>query len=400
LLSTLSYSNPFDSFRASVLSCYGASASETAELLAYNANEFTEVELTVNVPLPTEDHVAVWQCYALEAEEIGAFASLKQRLPQLQFPIQTGMSETPAYRAATRRGMPAPESVAIGLPLRQPDAIRLELHPTLAGTIPVVIVGDRQDFVSLVQALTLRNEPKPVPDSMGACIVAGFINWDRIRRYRQDWEQRHLLACSEAHWQIEFQRLTAQKHLYQDRFILLSQGPYSNVSAHRLGLTDEEWQRLSRTIRLEHECTHYLTRRLLGSMRNNILDELLADYRGIVAAIGRYRSDWFLRFAGLESYPHYRDGGRLQNYRGQPPLSAGAFKVLHHLVKDAAENLERFDQQFGCDFTADLAQVQVLLALTRLTLEELADSGAIARLEKMLQPNPLNSGDKTRPPSA
>ena len=30
-------------------------------------------------------------------------------------------------------------------------------------------------------------------------------------------------------------------------------------------------------------------------MRNNILDELVADYMGITAAAGRYRADWFLR---------------------------------------------------------------------------------------------------------
>lgn len=46
-----------------------------------------------------------------------------------------------------------------------------------------------------------------------------------------------------------------------------------------------------------------------------MLDELIADYAGIVAAWGRYRADWFLRFVGLEDYPRYREGGRLQNYR-------------------------------------------------------------------------------------
>lgn len=74
-------------------------------------------------------------------------------------------------------------------------------------------------------------------------------------------------------------------------------------------------------------------------MRNNMRDELIADYQGIVAANGgRYRADWFLRFIGLEAFPEYRQGGRLQNYRGQPPLSDGAFKILQVLVKDAAEN--------------------------------------------------------------
>jgi hypothetical protein len=91
--------------------------------------------------------------------------------------------------------------------------------------------------------------------------------------------------------------------LYQDRLIILSAGPYSNVTASNLGLTETEWQQLSLKIRLEHESTHYFTRRFFGSMRNNIADELIADYRGIVAALGYYRSDWFLHFVGLESFP-------------------------------------------------------------------------------------------------
>lgn len=68
-----------------------------------------------------------------------------------------------------------------------------------------------------------------------------------------------------------------------------------------MNLSQAEWRRLSITIRLEHECTHYFTYRVLGSMRNNLLDELIADYQGIVSAIGKYRADWFLRFMGLES---------------------------------------------------------------------------------------------------
>ena len=76
-------------------------------------------------------------------------------------------------------------------------------------------------------------------------------------------------------------------------------------------------------------------------MRDNLLDEIVADYMGTTAAAGRYRSDWFLRFMGLEPFPAYREGGRLQNYRGQPQLSEGAFGVLRALVKDIAENLQR-----------------------------------------------------------
>ena len=387
-------------FRAKVLASYGADVSETEALLAYSENTGLALEQTsvLEVPLPSEPHLMAWEQYAAEAAEQGVFAVLKRRLPQLQFPIAAGISETAAYRSATRRGISPLDSLATGLVLRQPETLQLWLHPTLAGTIPVLVVSDRQDFVALVQAFTLRNEPNPVPDSMGACIVAGFNNWDRIRHYRQQWAQQHPGACSEAHWNLEFRRITPQKALYQDRFILLSAGPYSNVAASKLGLADEEWHQLSLVIRLEHECTHYLTRRLFGFMRNNILDELLADYRGLVAATGDYRADWFLWFLGLEAYPAYREGGRLQNYRGQPPLSTGAFQVLQGLVKDAAENLKRAHCQWGHGLKPGNDQVRWLRTLTQLTLEELADVSAIARLEQLFHTSGLSSSsDRSQP---
>jgi hypothetical protein len=137
----------------------------------------------------------------------------------------------------------------------------------------------------------------------------------------------------------------SQKEQYQDRFILLSEGPYSAVPAHELELDDEPWRKLSLVIRREHECAHYFTRRVFGSMRNHLLDELIADYCGIYAALGRFRADWFLRFVGLEKFPHYREGGRLQNYRGDPPLSDAAFTVLQAVVKVAAEKLERSNRR-------------------------------------------------------
>ena len=206
---------------------------------------------------------------------------------------------------------------------------------------------------------------------MGACTIGGFTNWDRIRTLRQRWEATQPFGAA-AGWAAEFQRLLPHKELYQDRFILLSDGPYSNVCAADIGLTDNAWQQASLTIRLEHECAHYFIRRALASMRSNMLDELIADYMGIVAAVGHFRADWFLHFIGLEAFPSYREGGRLQNYRGTPPLSDGAFVVLQALMKAAAEHVERFDHDHIHTGEAAL----MLVVLTHMTLEELASEAA------------------------
>lgn len=362
--------------RTNVLVDCGASESEITELLAYNQNVFDHSR--VKLPLIPEAHLATWEQYVIEAKIRGAYAVLKQRLVQFQFPILAGISNTAEYRNATRKGKVI-ETKNNGLIFTQPEQLELWLHQTIAGTIPVISAGNREDFVTLVQALTKRNEPELIPNSMGACIVSGYNNWDRIAQYRQQWEnQQH--NYSETDWTNEFKRLIEQKQLYQDRFILLSNSPYSNISANELGLTKEEWQEISWKIRLEHEGMHYLTSRLFGSMRNNLLDELIADYRGIVGAIGYYRADWFLRFLGLESST-YRDGGRLQNYLGEPPLSDGAFKILQVLVKKAAKNIECFDQQFSGQLRSLTQKIAIPIALTTLTLEELASESAYFLLE-------------------
>jgi hypothetical protein len=371
--------------RYQTLADFNANESEIQELLSYNQNVFqhNSLQSSFSFPLGPEPHIADWEQYTAEADRLGAYTILKSRLVQLQFPVVAGISETDDYRTATRKGTdPETLKLATGLILTQPEKLQLKIHNTLAGPIPVIITGNREDFVLLIQSLTKRSEPITIPDSMGACIIGGYNNWDRIRAYRKQWGIKNPEHCSEADWNIEFKRLIPQKELYQDRFIVLSPGFYSNISAKQLGLTDNGWQQLSLTIRLEHECTHYFTRRVFGSMRNNLLDELIADYRGIVAATGQYRSDWFLHFIGLESFPDYRQGGRLENYRGDPPLTEGAFKILQALVKTASENLEGFDQKYVKQTRTFMDNISILIALTTLTLEELASSSASSLLEE------------------
>jgi hypothetical protein len=366
------------------LESLGASSEEAEELRAYNENVF-DLDVLLNskvrLPLPDEPFVAFWDAAEREARTRGVFAVLREHLPQLRFPIRAGISETEAYRAATRRGADVsalPE--ATGLELGEPEAIELVIHPSAAGRIPLLIARRREELVALLQALTRRNEPVPVPAAQGALMVAGFNNWSRVGALRRAWEALDPAARETATWAEEFQRLQPQRDLYQDRFILLSDGPYSAVPAADLGLGEAEWRRLSLAIRRDHECAHYFTRRLFGSMRNNALDELIADYAGLVGATGRFRADWFLRFVGLEDFPRYRPGARLDLYRGKPPLSDGAFRVLQALLARAAAHLERFDaarERSGPEETA-----WTVAALASLRLEDLAAEGAEERISQ------------------
>lgn len=383
-------------FRLEVLKNLGATDSNLQELLDYSHSNFQHESLVgaIEATKVPEHHIETWQNYCDLAARAGAFPVLAQKLVQLKFPIKEGISEVENYQAATKRGVSTEGmSEATGLTLRQADQVQLFLHESLVGLIPVILVGDRQDFVALIQALTKKNEPLAIPDSMGACIVGGYNNWDRINEYRVKWSNQQSSPPRESDWQIEFKKIIPKKSLYQDRFIILSKGFYSNVSAEALGLEEANWLDLSQLIRLEHECTHYCTRRLLSSMRNNLVDELIADYRGLVAATGSFNAQWFLTFMGLEKFPVYREGARLENYRGNPPLSDSAYQIVQKLIKSAAENLEKFTQEVLVNSNyVDSQKLQesdrqllLLIALTYLTLEELAAPNAIELLHQSIQ---------------
>jgi hypothetical protein len=370
--------------RALQLVSFGASTGEVEELLAYNENVFDLDALTskVRLPLPDEPFVAFWAEAERAARTRGAFAVLREHLPQLRFPIRAGISETADYRAATRRGADVETlAEATGLELERPEAIEIVIYPSPAGRIPLLICRRREEFTALLQALTRRNEPEPIPAAQGALMVSGYNNWSRVGELRRRWEALDPEARESATWAEELQRLQGRRELYQDRFILLSDGPYSAVPAADLGLGEAEWREMSLAIRRDHECTHYFTRRLFVSMRNNALDELIADYAGLVGATGRFRAGWFLRFVGLEDFPRYRAGARLDLYRGKPPLSDGAFRVLQALVARAAANLERFDAgRDGGSRPQETART--VAALASLRLEDLAADGAEERLSR------------------
>lgn len=355
--------------RTEVLRSFGAEGTVLSELLEYNRNVFERSpELQGQVyPLADEPFVAVWADYLdhATANDRRPIATLKAALAQLNFPITQGISQDPRYRAVTLKGEPTGEcELATGLPLADPDGIRLRLQQTMAGRIPVISVAHRPDFELLLQALTHRNEPMAVPAAMGAVMVSGYNNWDRIARYRREWAEIH----PGGDWAEAFRELIPHKARYQDRFIVVSSGPYSGVSADAFGLSDEAWSRLSLEIRIHHECAHYAMKRIYGFMRNNLLDEVIADYMGLLGATGAFRAEWFLRFMGLEDYPAYRPAGRLEVYRGEPPLSDEAFAILRAMLMQVAASLELLRNASG----EVPGPIEAIEMLTATTLEQLA----------------------------
>lgn len=333
-------------FDREVLKTFGARERDMGLLLEYVANPMQPSSMPAGLSLPLEDEpfVETWNKYAQEAEKSGFLQALRNRLMQLDFPVQEDMSQDPEYQAAVKKGQ-IPEEPGPGPLFVAPEQLRVFVHESPAGAIGVLLAGERQDFVTLVQALLHKNEPAPVPDSLGAFMVSGYNNWDRIKSYRQQWMEEQNNAGDDFSWMLEFEQLKRKKELYQDRFIILSSGPYSDIPAADLGLEPEVWREKSVSLRLEHECTHYFTRRVFSSMRKNIWDEILGDYMGIRAARGSYSAEWFLKFLGLERHPDYRPGGRFVKYL-PGDISPEAFKVVQEMTWKAAWNLEALDHEF------------------------------------------------------
>lgn len=191
-------------------------------------------------------------------------------------------------------------------------SIKVEVYQSFAGRIPVLHAGERKDFEGLLCAIFYKGERKPIPASMGASMIKGWKD------------------------------VTGQTH----RVILLSDGYYSAIPPEEMGLSPDEWKAKSFILRRTHECTHYYTLRAYGFMNQDWKDELIADAMGIIEAFGEYRSAYFLRFMGLEGYPAYRIGGRLENYypKGRE-LRPDERQDVQRQVYEASLGLEHFLQE-------------------------------------------------------
>jgi hypothetical protein len=360
-------------YRKDILKKYGASDDDAGILLDYNENSFNFDNLNGigKFPVESEPFSVTWKSYASESAGKCLFEYLKGKLIQFNFPVEEGISRKESYIDATLNGNPLSGAESPGLLLEKPADLKLLIHKTVSGEIPVLLPGNRNDFISIVRALNHKNEPVKIPGSMGASFVSGYNNWDRIRAYRTKWLEEN----PSGNWDDEFGNIIPKKHLYQDKFIIVSDGPYSGVESGSLGLSEETWKDYSVKIRMEHESAHYFTKRCLLSIKTNLLDELIADYMGITAVLGRFDSRWFLFFLGLENFPEYRRGGRFENYIGKDVFTETAACIMRELVFDAADNLEKADALYPDRSPG--SRCKFLLCLTHFTMEELASKNCL-----------------------
>ena len=194
------------------------------------------------------------------------------------------------------------------IPLQKKEALRVFFTATLGGHLPVVVTGDHEDFRCMEALLNGRSNLEDWPVTVNAFTL--MARAEKIRGHR---------------------------------VILLGQAPYSNVAAQRLGLEEEDWLRSSFRLRLAHECAHYETLRLFGNMKNNALDEILADALGQLAAFGSFSAERQRLFFGLEPGTGLC-AGRLSFYcRGMFPWDqAAVYRAVDTVLDGMEAEITRF----------------------------------------------------------
>lgn len=215
--------------------------------------------------------------------------ALEAAMPQLHLPQEQGISGSELYKALVLRGEAAVAEGA-GLRWHHPEALRLRIAPHPCGAMPVLETPSWHDFVWLVRALAHRGEPVGIAEGVHAQAISGLIHWGLINQFgRQS----------------------------RARLIVLHQAPYGSVATGELPAElgeqgEEGWLAASSRLRLEHELTHLATKRLLGEMRLNLLDELIADCMGMVAVLGGFSAELFGRCLGIATV-----AGRWTTYTSQ-----------------------------------------------------------------------------------
>ena len=350
------------------------------ELQLYFRNKFSSKEIQTPSHFTDEPYINTWEGYCVKAENEGAFEVLKKCYPQLNFPIEKGIDKTQDYAGAVLKGKAdCIINSENNLELNNPEGIEFSIYESIAGKVPVLKIPDNQDFTKIIQCFIYKNNPTLVPLSMGALLANGINNWDRLHTLKNDW----LANNSMGNWNQEFSKnVLTNPHLFKDKIVILSTKPYSNVTARSLGLSEIDLKSYSYSIRLEHECTHLYTLKKYGSASNNLHDELIADYIGITKTIGYYNKGWMLTFLGLEEYPKYRKGARLENYLGNNNISLENFERLTEIIKNAVENITLFDAELG-KITSNNDQMCRIDTLCETSVIEISsENGANLLIEK------------------
>ncbi len=268
-------------------------------------------------------------------------SKLAERFPQLY--VAPAEDATDAHRAASGYGL-APSNANLDHFIGSSED-ELRHVDTPAGPIEVLFLKERHDFETFLQIIGHKSQPDPIAHTVGAITYRGLADWGAVATARQ----AYLAAGGDA-WQSEFARLAKQPGMFRAEIVVISEGPYSNIAASRTPYGDEEWLRISREIRLHHECAHVVCRRTMPDDIAPVWDEVTVDVVGLLCATGDYDSALAALFLGVD--PSGFTGGRLSEYLSDDQATNiddiaiqvnGTLENIEATVQAAAQDLQPFD---------------------------------------------------------
>ena len=230
-------------------------------------------------------------------------STLAKRFPQLY--VAPGEDAQELHRLAAGRGVVMPNATLDHFITSDFDELRVEQTP--AGPIEVVFLYERKDFETFLQIVGHKAQPVPILPSVGAITYFGLADWKAVAQAKEDY-----LAAGGSNWKAEFARLEKEAGAFRTQLIVISSGPYSNIPASRTPYDSDEWIRVSKEIRLYHECAHVVCRRKMPKVVEPLWDEITADMVGLLYATDHYDEALAALFFGVG-----KDGyasGRLAEY--------------------------------------------------------------------------------------
>lgn len=227
------------------------------------------------LPIPADARERWWRSWIGRTDLDRSWKALRQLMPQLLLQPGRDVCKGEAYQRLVLHGEPAQATDLEQAPsLMDPTGMVISIaeHPT--GAVPVLSFREHKDFALAVNCLAKRCEASRVLPTVHAQAISGLIHWGLIR------EVNVQTRC---------------------QILLLHRAPYSSLPAETIPGQPQkkDWLDRSQIWRLEHELAHIACRRLVGEMRINLYDELVADCLGMIAAIGHFNADLFRKGLGL-----------------------------------------------------------------------------------------------------
>lgn len=285
---------------------------ETENLLNYCRHFSNWSSDWPSLPLKNSEQVEWWEKWLDLIPKNSSWQELRKNLPQLFITPEEGARLGSQYKQLVLQGKnPSPKDISGGL--KEPKGFEVFLKKHWSGSIPVIRVNQHFEFTNILQCLVHRCEPVQIQESVHSQAVSGLIHWGLINTFGKS---------------------------HRCNILVLHDSPYSSISFQSIpGMkTEDDWISCSHLWRLEHELTHIACKLLVGEMRLNVYDELLADAMGMRASLGYFDAKLFALTLGIDSDGTANNRGRVFTYTKE--LNDNEQKMVQKLVLERAHELE------------------------------------------------------------